>query len=159
MQLIACHTHLLYQLIISYTLLVYSRLHYQDQDTRLCVSGQESHAACAHKCVIYTSQELPNYPCIPITTGLIMTCTKFLYFRPSIYTILHTKFQEKSSVVCEIFVPEKLLIFLLFFNPLKTQPSCRLISFKFGLQLQIRHFMHYLSLNYGDVKAKWEQVI
>ena len=88
-----------------------------------------------------------------------MTCTKFLYFRPSIYTILHTKFQEKSSVVCEIFVPEKLLIFLLFFNPLKTQPSCRLISFKFGLQLQIRHFMHYLSLNYGDVKAKWEQVI
>ena len=59
-----------------------------DQDTHLCVSGQERHVA--HECEGTT--KLPfSTPCISITTGLISI--KLIYFMPSTYMTLCTKFQ------------------------------------------------------------------
>ena len=84
-----------------------------DQDTRSCVSGQGSHVA--HKCLIKTHGRVSaakevmwhtsvlftgtakspfSTPHISITTRPISI--KFTYFMPSIYTTLHTKFEENG---------------------------------------------------------------
>lgn len=60
------------------------------QDTWLCVNGQER--LTANKCVIRKPTKSPcSTPCISITTVLISI--KLMYFMPSLYTTLHTKFK------------------------------------------------------------------
>ena len=91
-----------------------------------------------------------NLICISITTG----------------SILHAKFEESNSEICEIFVPENFPIFFTFsslhcyrikFKLTKENNPHGLISFKFSTP--IGHFIAYLSLNFGDVQAKSEQVM
>ena len=102
-----------------------------------------------------TAKSLFSTPHISITTEPISI--KFTYFMPSIYTILHTKFEEDqiSSLrdMCFWKLPNFLQIFLL--TDLTTtitlsQPSPGWISFKFGTLM--RHILAHFHLKFGDVK-------
>ena len=62
-----------------------------DQDTWLCVSSQERRAT--YKCVIYRIAKSP-FSTLHISKTAKLISIKFIYFMPSIYTTLHTKFEE-----------------------------------------------------------------
>ena len=68
-----------------------------------------------HTSVLFTGTAKSPFstPHISITTGPISM--KFIYFMPSIYTTLHTKFEEIGLVVCEIYASENCPIFFTFF--------------------------------------------
>ena len=83
----------------------------QYQDTRSCVSSQESRVT--HKCVIYRNRWLPVFNLSYLTRPI---CIKFVYFIPSIYAILHTKFEKHQlSNLCDMCWWKLPLFFTFFF--------------------------------------------